>query len=313
MIFSGLNRKQKKNFNKFLGNARQLFTEGELFSNNVVSWYLREGKMTFDFDDAGQPTIECSEGSLVCLSKGDSIQIDQVVGTYAIMSTTFSGEQGKVEWNRTTYAGEMYAQLTNFSISMTDDDVKSDEAKLTSSLFSEEMIGTIELRPKKASSDKERTYPRFESRIGRIQLRDIFDGISYEGGVEIRGSSLSGKSSSGKWATLTFQHQDSTLIRVWSAQILFQNGVIDAPHARMSIDLGEDSICHPDIRVRYLDSEKLFRRRDNWMALDNNHLWTPYHRLEFDVEAVEWVIGQPDVVFRRLTGNRPEPAVFREC
>ena len=87
----------------------------------------------------------------------------------------------------------MYAQLTNFSISMTDDDVKSDEAKLTSSLFSEEMIGTIELRPKKASSDKERTYPRFESRIGRIQLRDIFDGISYEGGVEIRGSSLSGK------------------------------------------------------------------------------------------------------------------------
>ena len=304
-------KRTKKNLTKYLSNSHELFTEGMLYSNNVVSWHLRGGSMSFGFDDTGQPTIECVEGGLVCLSKGDSIQIEKVIGSYDILSNDFTGSQGIVQWDRTTYAGEMYAEVSDFSISMKDDDLKSDHARLISSLFPEKMLGTIELRPKSASSNKKRTYPRFESSIGRVKLEEIYPGISFEGGVEIRGSVLSGKRSSENWATLTFQHQDSILVRVWSEQILFQDGIIDALHSRMSIDLGEDSIYHPDIRVSYLHSERQFRATRQVDGVGRQPFTDSYHQLEFDVEAVEWVIGQPDFVFKRLTGNRPEPAVFR--
>ena len=83
------------------------------------------------------------------------------------------------------------------------------------------------------------------------------------------------------------------MVRVWSEQILFQDGIIDALHSRMSIDLGEDSIYHPDIRVSYLHSERQFRATRQVDGVGRQPFTDSYHQLEFDVEAVEWVIGQP--------------------
>ena len=79
----------------------------------------------------------------------------------------------------------------------------------------------------------------------------------------------------------------------------------------VQFDFGEDSITHPDIKVNYLDKQKVFRATRQEDGVGMQPFLDSYHALEFEVEVVEWPIEGSIVEFRRLTSGRQEPAPFR--
>ena len=89
-----------------------------------------------------------------------------------------------------------------------------------------------------------------------------------------------------------------------SNEVLFATDGVSATHAVFSLILGEDSITHPDIKVNYLDKQKVFRATRQEDGVGMQPFVDSYHALEFEVEVVEWPIQGSIVEFRRLTSGR---------
>lgn len=305
------NPKDRQECESFLSTSEGLFSQGLLFQSTAATWLMRGAQMTLLTNSQGQPVLDFSNGTLVCLSKGDSARVFDVAGQHRPLEERFFGSSGRVEWERTTNEGELVAQLGAFEVRVKGSSFSTDQARLRSTWFDLPLEGVLNMKVQSESKVSGRTYPRFESRSGRVKLDNVFPGVSFEGGLQVRGSKLAGTGSDNQWAQLTILNHDTLFIRCWSDQVLFSDNSIDATHARMSILLGEDSITHPDIKVRYLNDQKLFRATRQTEGVGQQPFVDTYHGIEIEVEAVEWELNSPSVTFRRLTSDRPEPAAFR--
>ena len=303
--------KERKASESFLAHAHGLFSNGLLFKSNAATWFMRTGSIQLAVDDAGEPLVNCENGMLVCLSKGDSMRMHDVTGTYRFLDNRFVGTNAKVTWERTTREGQFDAELGGFEIRMKGSSFTTENARLKSVLFDLPLEGALGMKVQGEAKEQRRTYPRFESRSGRVVLKDVFPGIAYEGGLQLRGSQLAGMSSDNRFAEISVFKHDTLFIRCLSDEVLFSDGSLDATHARMSILLGEDSIYHPDIKIKYLDNSKTFRATRQLEGVGQQPFVDTYHAMELEVEAVEWPLDGSVVKFRRLTSDRPEPAAFR--
>ncbi|MDA0939538.1 MAG: hypothetical protein O2990_00915 [Bacteroidetes bacterium] len=303
--------KERKESESFLELAEGLFSQGLLYQSTSATWYFRGGQIGLGTDAQGMPVWDCSMGTLVCLSKGDSARVREVSGQHRPLEERFYGASGKVEWERTTNEGELSAELGLFEVRVKGSSFSTEQARLRSTLFDLPLEGVLIFKVQGEDKIQQRTYPRFESRTGRVVLEDVFPGVSFEGGLQVRGSKLAGTGSDNQWAKLSIMNHDTLFIQCWSDQVLFSDNSIDATHARLSLLFGEDSIYHPDIKVKYLDEQKLFRATRQTEGVGQQPFIDTYHAIEMEVEAVEWELNSPSVVFRRLTSDRPEPAAFR--
>ena len=59
--------------------------------------------------------------------------------------------------------------------------------------------------------------------------------------------------------------------------MLFSNDGVSANHAKFSLILGEDSISHPDIKVNYLDKQKVFQATRQEDGVGLQPFVTPVH------------------------------------
>ena len=305
------NPKKRKACESFLSLSEGFFTSGLLFQSTAATWHMRGGDLIMATNADGEPLVDCTGGTLVCLSKGDSVRVRDVSGQYRPLEERFYGTEGKVEWERTTNEGNLSADLGAFEVRMKGSSFTTDEARLRSTLFDLPLEGVLSLKVQGEDKIQRRTYPRFESRTGRVRLDDVFPGVSYEGGLQVRGSKLAGTGSDDQWAQITVLNHDTLFIRCWSNEVLFSDNSLDATHARMSMLFGEDSIYHPDIKIKYLDDLKMFRATRQTEGVGQQPFVDTYHAVEMEVEAVEWELNGPSVEFRRLTSDRPEPAAFR--
>lgn len=303
--------KERKAAQNLLSASEGLHAQGLLFASNASTWYLRDGAILLRTGPEGRPEMHCASGVLVCLSKGDSMRIREVEGVFKPMDNRFFGTSAKVDWERTNNAGDLEAELGSFEIRMKGSSFTTDQSRLRSKMFDLPLEGELSMKVQKEDKLSRRTYPRFESRTGRVTLVDVFPGIDYDGGLQVRGSKLSGTGSDGQWARLDFRHADSLFIRCWSDQVLFSDQSLDATHAKLALYLGEDSIVHPDIKIKYLHDGALFRATRQTDGVGQQPFLDSYHAVEMEVEAMEWSLGSPKVEFRRLTSDRPEPGAFR--
>ena len=295
----------------YLNHSETLFSSGLLRKSPASTWFMRTGDIELSVDDEGKPMVVCTRGMLVCLSKGDSSRVMDVSGTYHPLSERFFGTAGSLNWERTTNAETFAVELGAFEIRMKGSSFTAEGSELTSTLFERPLRGVATFKVQKERKERKRTYPRFESISGRIRLNDIFEHVHFDGGLQVRGSQLAGMGSDGHPAQLSIYQDDSLVVRCLSNEVLFSNDGVSANHAKFSLILGEDSISHPDIKVNYLDKQKVFRATRQEDGVGLQPFVDSYHALEFEVEVVEWPVNGSIVEFRRLTSGRQEPAPFR--
>ena len=110
-------------------------------------------------------------------------------------------------------------------------------------------------------------------------------------------------------AEITFNQADSVLVVCRSQEVLFSEDGLDAVHAEMVMRLGEDSLTHEDISIRYLNNKRLFRATRQVEGVGMQPFVDSYHGIEVEAEAVEWRLDGPVVEFRRLAEVAPSPVV----
>ena len=179
------NPKSRKDAEAYLTHAEALFSSGMLRTSPAATWYVRTGSLELTADAEGKPLIECNAGMLVCLSKGDSTRVMNVSGTYNPITGRFYGRSGALNWERTTNAETFDVELGAFEIRMKGSSFSADSAQLTSTLLTN-LFEVATVKVQKERKESKRTYPRFESNSGRIQLQNIFENVHYDGGLQVR-------------------------------------------------------------------------------------------------------------------------------
>ena len=311
VTFFASSTKHRQRAKVYLANSESLLKQGKLHGANTGTWLVRGGRMAFDLDDENRPRISCDSSIVICLAKGDSAKLHQVRGQYDVLENEFRVETGRLNWERTVREGDFQAEVRAFNIRLKGSTFTTDSATFQSDMFETPLHGTLHFKVQAEKQAKKRTYPRFESSAGRIVLDSVFHGVSYEGGLAVRGSKMSGMGSDGLPAEITFSQADSVLVVCRSQEVLFSEDGLDAVHAALVMRLGEDSLTHEDISIRYLDKKRLFRATRQVDGVGMQPFVDGYHGIEVEAEAVEWRLDGPVVEFRRLAGGGAEAGAFR--
>ena len=309
--FFASSTKHRSRAKVYMANAPKLLTKGLMHQANTGTWLVRGGRVTFGVDDRERPQLTCDSSTVVCLAKGDSARLHQVRGRYDVLDNELHVETGRLDWERTVREGDFQAEVHAFDIRLKGSTFTTDSATFQSDMFGTPLQGTLHFKVQAEKQPKKRTYPRFESSAGRIALDSVFHGVSYEGGLAVRGSKMSGMGSDGLPAEITFNQADSVLVVCRSQEVLFSEDGLDAVHAEMVMRLGEDSLTHEDISIRYLNNKRLFRATRQVEGVGMQPFVDSYHGIEVEAEAVEWRLDGPVVEFRRLAGGGAEPGAFR--
>lgn len=303
--------KRRTDLQNYLATSAAFHASGLLHDVPAATWYYRGGSTTLILTSEGSPLVECTGGVLVCLSKGDSLRIHEAEGAYDLFSERWVGTSGRVPWERTTREGELEGTLRAHEIRLKGSTLLAKDVVLTSTLFEAPLTGELTFKVQNENDPSRRTYPRFETQQGSVKLANVFPGVSFEGGLAIRGSKLAGTSTGDRLAITEFAHADSLFIRCLSQEVQFTASMLSMDHARFTLYLGNDSIHHPDISVSYAEEAKLFRATRQLDGVGMQPFVDSYHAVEFEVEVVEWTQGAPTVKLKALPNSTAEAAVFR--
>jgi len=290
-----------RDIRRYLNITKGVMEAGVLYSSAANEWKISSGEYRFIFDSTLKIIFQKSD--LVCYAQRDSGIIYKTEGTLYPDRAVWIGEGGIVSWERAGFdKTQVYAELQNYQIDLSHSYYSADSVLFYHNIYLDKPLkGSLEERVRATPSPNMATFPQFDSYAKRVQIDNMFENISFEGGVSMRGSKLNGTSEKYQNARLSIIKNDTTLLNIMSEYIVFSKDRIASKKAIAIIYLDEDSIFHPGIAFNYQVSNKeisLFRSND---MLTHSPYFNSYHSLDMEFEMLSWKIDEPRI---KLTMSR---------
>ena len=306
MVESG----RKQNVVTFLGMCAGLFRENTIFKSASTEWKSRTNKFTFQFDSI--PLIIFPRSDLVCLAKGDSAVIMGTSGTYIPTQEVWEGKGGKVNWARAglketaTYVDWEHA----YTIRMKSASFEIDSVKLTDPYFDRILLGKLTDKVLANVEEDNASYPRFEGYDRRQKIRDIAEGIDFEGGFTLQGAKLQGYGTKEEPAYLTMYRDKRPFIVTSGLTYSIEPERITADDVSVYVKLDKDSIYHPSVSFRFLKDKKQLSLIKKDEGLSKSPFYDSYHELDMYFEVMTWKQGDPLIEMGNLSGSTQNKASF---
>ncbi|PCJ81440.1 MAG: hypothetical protein COA49_04920 [Bacteroidetes bacterium] len=284
------NRKWRKRLVPYLQNSASLFSEGIIANKVSAVWQFKGGEMQLGLDSL--PFVKFSNGTLVCYAKGDSARVRETSGIFFPTLQRWKGGAGKVYWENTTFNDSLqFAVINSYEIKLTGSSFKTSPVTFHTELINRELEGVLTVKVKNSKTPHDRSYPKFESRNERLELKNIFPNMDFEGGIVVRGSKLDGISVGDTPGYLKIFNDDTLFIRCAVDEILFKADGFAASGVGMSIYLDSDSIYHPSIGVRYDKRSQMIKFIRDEDGIGMQAFSDSYHKIDFEVEVLTWEVG----------------------
>ena len=158
-VLDNLINNKNKSTNEFLKFSIHFFLYGKISEAGGSKWYYKSGEFAFNMDK--NPTVSLNNGNLRCLltdkSSGanatDSIVIQKTDGVLDIISKSWGGSGGSINWTKTGVPSEkMFVRIANsYKLNMKSSEVKLDSVILTAPYFKNPIYGTIQDQNNKLS------------------------------------------------------------------------------------------------------------------------------------------------------------------
>ena len=302
----------------YLDFSNKLFSEDVLYKSPSVTWAAGNRNYSFEFDSL--PKIVFQNVDLKCYSKGDSSIIYGTAGTYYPTSKLWVGKGGKVKWSRCGIEEKVVkAILSNYKIALKSSAFTADSVTFyNTNFFDEPLKGVLKEKLKANVTVKNASYPRFDSYDKRLQIHNLFDKVNYDGGFSMQGAKLIGSGSKEEEAYVTFKlyfendsirRDQERFLVVASKSFVIEDDGITSRKASVTFYLGEDSVYHPQLQMKFLVKkvgEKVVSRQLILIREDKGLARSPYfntyHEIDMNFEALYWDIDQPRMEFKRLRG-----------
>jgi len=297
--------KNARPFLTFLEMTMHLFEENLVYHSASTRWHIDKSDYQFGFDSV--PFLSFAKCHLTCHTSKDSMVIFDTRGNYFPLATRWEGTGGTTNWERAGLSsGEVFAELGDYTIIMRYARFGADSVKLYNrKYFREPLLGSYLDKVMIDIPEERASYPRFASYEKMISISGLFRNIDYIGGFSMEGSRVIGKGDKEKDARIFIKMDGKDLMVVQSRSFIIRPDRINAANASITLYHDNDSIYHPGLQMKYLDSDTLLSFSKDERVVSVSPWFDSWHKIEIYCEALNWRVGDPKLKFEMMKGSAP--------
>jgi len=298
------------NIAKYFRNTVSMIKGNILFESGSVKWKVKDNTLKFLHDTVFY--IGITDATLTCYSQKDSTEIYNVTGRYYPDAQLFKGTKGKITWEKAGYpANEVFADLTDYSINTSKSSFRLDSVKLThKTYFKEPVSGSLTDQALNFSTVEKANYPRFVTDTKSFQLKNIYKGVNYEGGLTFEGANVKGTGENFLPARITLFRNDTLYLKISSKEFLFSKTGLNSQETTISLYLDKDSIYHSNLGFSYFDATRqvnLFRTNN---PISKSPYFDSFHNIDMYFEYLSWNMNESRIILSRARGASLGQAQF---
>ncbi|MCH2197989.1 MAG: hypothetical protein MK081_04355 [Flavobacteriales bacterium] len=303
------NKKTKKLVDEYLASSETLFEKRVFYSSGSVEWAFSNESYEFKFDSI--PLISFPGGDLIGYAKGDSTRVLGTKGYYVFDRERWIGDGGKVTWDRAEFNPETtYAQFEEYEVRIKGSSFIVDSVLFFNDYFDTPLIGQLTEKVLADRTGENASYPRFESYNKRLEIKNIFENVDYDGGFTMRGSKLAGTGTTEEPAQLTFFREGKEFLVANSLEFTIRPERFTSRNTSVLFKIEEDSIYHPDISMKFDRKERQLVLIRGDEGLSKGPYYNSFHNVDMYFEALYWNIDDPLIEMGSIFGSTQHFAQF---
>lgn len=318
-----LNSKNINRFKDFIELSADFFSKSVIAETPNHAWYYKGGSFAFDVTD--KPIIKFQGGKLICLVKNttettkkdkpfhDSIVVDGSNGIYDPFLKKYVGRGGKIYWEKVGLGKEVSnATLYGYDIPMKSTNLSCDTVLLVTPYFSKPIFGKLTDRAFVITREMDKTFPYFVSFDKRLAIKNIKEGVDYEGGFSLQGASFIGVGTVKEPAKVFIYKDGKRFVKLSSLTVSIDPKKIIAPGSHVSIYIGAtDSITHPGLDINYNIEHNSIEFARGKVGTSAAPFSSSYHSLDMYVPKIIWKKGVEELAFTYDFGISQEQRIAK--
>jgi hypothetical protein len=301
------------NIDRYFKNTGSMIKDNVLFESGSVRWKVKNNTLKFLHDTVFY--VEITNATLTCYSQKDSTEIYNVTGTYYPEIQQFRGKKGIVTWEKAGYSREdVSAELTDYIINTTRSSFTIDSVKLHhSTYFKVPVSGSLTDQAISFSNKEKATYPRFTTYTKQFKIKNMYEGVNYEGGLSFEGASVKGTGENSNPAKITLFRNDTLYLKIRTKEFLFSKAGLNSQETAISLYLDKDSIYHSNLGFSYFSATRqvnLFRTNN---PISKSPYFDSFHKLDMYFEYLSWNMNESKIILSRARGSALGQAQFESA
>lgn len=298
------------NLDRYFRNTSALIKSNTIYDSGNSKWKIKGTDFHFAYDTIFK--IILNDVTLNARSGKDSTEIYNVKGIYYPELNEFRGSRGTIYWVKAGYAKEdVFAELFDYRINTTRTSFSVDSAQLThKTYFKQPVFGKLADQATSYSSPEKAIYPKFETTTKKFLLKNLYEGVNYEGGLTLEGANVKGTGSNYFPAYITLYRNDTLYIKVASKSFLLTKSGINAQDATGTLYLDKDSIFNSSVGFSYNTQTRqvsLFRTNS---PASKSPYFDSFHALDMYFETLSWNMKESKIIMSRARGASMGQAKF---
>ena len=294
----------------YFKNTGSMIKNNVLFESGSVKWKVKNNTFKFLHDTIFY--IAISDATLTCYSQNDSTELYNVTGAYYPELQQFRGTKGIVTWEKAGYArNEVFAELTDYTINTYKSSFTIDSVKLThKTYFKEPVSGTLSDQAVSFSSKDKANYPRFATYTRSFRIKNMYEGVNYEGGLTFEGANVKGTGENFSPAKILLFRNDTLYLKIKSKEFLFSKTGLNSQETSISLYLDKDSIYHSNLGFLYFANTRqvnLFRTNN---PVSKSPYFDSFHSIDMYFEYLSWNMNESKIILSRARGASLGQAQF---
>ncbi|MDX1446745.1 hypothetical protein [Lishizhenia sp.] len=320
-----LDSRNSRKFEEFIQVSKAFFQRRVIYINNGFEWFYEGG--AFDFVYNRGPEIVLENGNLICrtintssstkkeIPYTDSMVVYNTSGVYDPALEKWQGKGGEITWEKVGLDREKTkAKISYYDVSMKSPYINIDTAYLTSTYFSEPIIGKLSERAQRGAyrEGKGDEYPQFSSFENRLSIPNIVEGVNYEGGFSLKGAEFVGLGTRQEPIRLSFKKGGKEFITTESQTLNITEDKLSTRNCKTIIHLSaKDSIWHPGVRFAYDRTNKRIQLVRGNVGVEQSPFTNTFHDLDMYVTQISWAIDSDVLDFDFGLGTSQEQRIAR--
>jgi hypothetical protein len=302
--------------NQYLTVSSDLLNKGILFHNaSLNTWKVHTSGFHFEFNETIKAIFDVTD--LVCLYERPQIPSDSIIiyntkGVFYLMELKWEGNSGTVDWRRSGFKpSDVNAKLLHYSINLNKSEYKVDSAIFTNkNYFSNTFLGSLQDKVMGIKSSQSTAYPYFISYDKHVALKNLYDKISFIGGIAMKGINLMGVGTEDELAKLMIYRDDTLTLVAAAKNFVFTPEKAVTMQSEITIYIDKDSIFHPDLIFNYIVKTKELGLQHNEDFISQSPFVNSYHQMAMDFEQLRWKIDEKEMFFTMVRGTAQSKAYF---
>lgn len=259
------------------------------------------------------PVIRFDPLTLNFVTHSDSVFLRNTKGEYAIMQGVFVGSQGRFDWSPAGLSPDsVYCDFQDYNFDVSKPAFNAEMARLTYLGRTPGAIqGSFAFRSDPRPDSVWASWPRFRSYQSNLDIQGFGDEtVKYRGGFSLTGRAISSKSVSGDLSTIDVTVDGSPKFTARSPEFVFLDSTIRAENTRLRIYQRNDTLSHPDVRIRYDFGKRKLTVLHSRGSMHYAPYRAPFFSVDFSADILRWDLKSDSIDIFTDGGRNTVPMVI---